>query len=259
MSKTGEIGTNNYGTKMKIIRHNGNGDIDIEFLDDYHFVKKHTTYSNFKNGQIKNPYDRSVYEIGMTGNGKYMAKESGQITKEYSVWKDLIKRCYSPRAEKVYPIYYGKCEVCNEWHNFQTFAKWYDENYYEVDERLHLDKDILYPGNKIYSPHHCMLVPQRINELFTYKRNNTGLPIGIKRTSTGRFECGYNGKSIGTFDTLDKAFSMYKSQKENAIRCVAEEYKGIIPLKLYETLINYKVIIENDINYNGSKKEDNDE
>lgn len=33
-------------------------------------------------------------------------------------------------------------------------------NKYECDERLYIDKDILYPGNKVYSPDTCLLVPQ---------------------------------------------------------------------------------------------------
>lgn len=34
---------------MKIIRYNTSDDIDIEFQDEFHYVK-HTTYSNFKIG-----------------------------------------------------------------------------------------------------------------------------------------------------------------------------------------------------------------
>ena len=31
---------------------------------------------------------------------------------------------------------------------------------------MRVHKDILYKGNKIYSPHHCIFVPQRINLQF---------------------------------------------------------------------------------------------
>ena len=40
--------------------------------------------------------------------------------------------------------------VCEEWHNFQNFAKWFYENYYEISgEKMRLDKDILIKGNKM--------------------------------------------------------------------------------------------------------------
>ena len=52
----GEIRENNKGTKMKIIRCRNREDIDVEFLDEHHYVKHNTTYSNFVRGQIKNPF-----------------------------------------------------------------------------------------------------------------------------------------------------------------------------------------------------------
>ena len=69
------------------------------------------------------------------------------------------------------------------WHNYQNFAQWFNENRYDVEGRLHIDKDILYPGNKIYCPDTCLLVPQRINMLFLNKPNKRGLPNGIIKSS----------------------------------------------------------------------------
>ena len=47
----------------------------------------------------------------------------------------------------------------------------------------------------------------RINELFTCKVNGNGLPVGIYKTSAGRYNSSYNGKNIGTFDTLEEALN----------------------------------------------------
>ena len=120
--------------------------------------------------------------------------------------------------------------------------------YYDVNERLHLDKDILIAGNLIYAPDKCILVPQRINELFTCKVNGNGLPVGIKETSTGRYEVKYNGKHLGTFDTLEQAFEKYAQRKEEVIREVANEYINIIPKNIYDALMKYKVEMKNDKN-----------
>ena len=70
LDRTGEIGRNNFGTDMKIVAYRRYDDIDVEFLDEHHYVKEHNTYSNFKSGAIKNPYDRSVYGVGYVGEGK---------------------------------------------------------------------------------------------------------------------------------------------------------------------------------------------
>lgn len=52
-------------------------------------------------------------------------------------------------------------------------------NRYECKGRLHVDKDILHPGNKVYSPENCILLPQRINELFfVSSRGTSNLPQG---------------------------------------------------------------------------------
>lgn len=33
---------------MKIVGYRNTNDIDVEFLDDFHYIKKHNTYNNFK-------------------------------------------------------------------------------------------------------------------------------------------------------------------------------------------------------------------
>ena len=48
LDRTGEIGRNNFGTEMKIVTYRRYDDIDVEFLDEHHYVKEHNTYSNFK-------------------------------------------------------------------------------------------------------------------------------------------------------------------------------------------------------------------
>lgn len=235
---------------MKIVAYRNYDDIDIEFLDDFHYIKRHNTYSNFKSGGVKNPYDRALFGVGYIGDGKWKVKdENGKFSRVYLCWMHMIERCYYEKNKDLHPAYFGIATVCDEWHNFQTFADWYSEREYDCEGRLHIDKDIKYPGNTVYSPETCILVPQRINELFTCRRNNLGLPVGIRTTSGGNFMASYNGKGLGTYKTLREAFDVYATNKEQAIKGVAEEYKNIIPLEVYEALLNYRVLLENDKNY----------
>ena len=74
IQKIGEIRNNNSGTPMKIIDYKSTSDITVEFLDEYHYTK-HTTYSNFIRGNVKNPYDRDLYGVGYHGAGNWKVKD----------------------------------------------------------------------------------------------------------------------------------------------------------------------------------------
>lgn len=234
---------------MKIIRYGGRDDIDVMFLDEYKYVVTNTQYCNFKTGQIKNPYDKSLYDVGFIGVGKYSSRNNKlkKPTDEYEVWTGIMGRCYHDKEK--YPTYFGVSTVCEEWHNFQNFAEWFNENKYDVCGRLHVDKDILFPNSKIYSPETCLLVPQRINMLFSNKANNRGLPNGIYKRKSGKYSAKYNSKELGVFNSLEEAYAAYAKEKENKIKEVADEYKSIIPEHVYNALYNYKVDIANDKNY----------
>ena len=244
----GEINENTKGTKMKIIAYRGNSDIDVEFLDTHHYVFQHAIYQNFKTGTIKNPYDKTVYGKGYIGEGKYVGWVNGNHTEEYEIWKGILKRCYSESQKDVFNSYFNISEVCDEWLNFQNFAEWYHTHKYECDGRLHIDKDIKYPGNKLYSPYHCLLTPQRINMLFMNKPNNRGLPNGIKKYKSG-YLAKYNQEELGIYPTVEEAYAVYSDAKKKAIIAIANEYRGKIPEELYNALLNYEIRIENDKNY----------
>ena len=237
-SRVGEIENNRFGTEMKIVKYDGYNDVTVEFQDEHHY-RLHTTYTNFKRRQALNPYDRSVFGVGYLGEGNHSTGTSKKRTQEHRVWRGMLERCYSEKYKEDNKSYYGIATVCDEWKCFQKFAEWYNNNKYEVDGRLHLDKDILYPENKIYSPQTCLLVPQRINMLFMTRPNKSGLPNGVRKESKGTFSAVYNGKNLGKFDSIKDAETAHYKAKLEAIKQVAEEYKEIIPQKVYDALINW--------------------
>ena len=163
----------------------------------------------------------------------------------------MLERCYDPYRLNKYPTYID-CYVCDEWLCFQNFAEWFYQNYYEIEnERMHLDKDILVKGNKIYSPETCVFVPNRINTLFVKQQRKRGeYPIGVsphKRADVLQASCNISEKQeyLGRF-SLNKpfqAFTCYKNYKENYIKKVADEYKNLIPSELYEALYKWEVEI----------------
>ena len=253
IDRTGEKYINNFGSKMIIVGYKTNKNIDVYF-PEYGWTTRNVRYVDFKKGLIKCPYDKSIYGIGYIGEGEYKPTENGENTRVYSTWHGMLKRCYSDKCHKKRPTYID-CEVSEEWHNFQNFAKWYYSNYYEIEgERMELDKDILVKHNKIYSPKTCIYVPQTINSLFIKCDKSRGQSIiGTTPHKNGKYvsQCRIinpkTGKSkkeyLGYYDTQQKAFEVYKYYKEKNIKEVADYYKEQIPLKVYDALYNYEVEI----------------
>lgn len=248
IDRTGEINHNNFGSKMVISEYRNTRDVDVYFTE-YNWTKKSTRYDRFKNGSISCPYERRTCGVGYLGEGEHKAVENGKETECHIAWKTMMIRCYSDNKHEKY-MSYIICTVCEEWHNFQNFAEWYENNYYEIEnEKMDLDKDILYKGNKIYSPKTCIFVPRRINSLFVKNDIDRGkYPIGVsyrKREGTYVSQCrnGKNREFLGRFSNPIDAFNSYKKYKEKIIKEVADEYKNKIPNELYEALYRYEVEI----------------
>ena len=193
---------------------------------------------------------RTVFGIGFNTGDIYPASVKGKHTKCYDMWHDMMKRCYSEKYQKghKYGENYVGCTVCEEWHNFQVFAKWYYENYYEVEnERMCLDKDIVCRGNKTYCPQHCRIVPNMINCVINNcKSARNGLPVGIHKQDTYYIvQCSAFGKQhyLGCFGSKQEAFRCYKQHKESVIKQTANKYKEYIPQDVYTALLNWEVNI----------------
>jgi hypothetical protein len=84
--------------------------------------------------------------------------------------------------------------------------------------------------------------------LFTNKANDRGLPNGITRAGN-KYLAKYNHKELGTYISVEEAYSVYAQEKEKHIKQVADEYKDIIPIQVYEAMYRYKLDIRNDKNY----------
>lgn len=198
-----------------------------------------------------------IYGVGFA-IGKYPATIDGTKTKEYETWRGMLKRCYEQAYQEKEPTYSG-CEVCKEWHCYETFYEWIiqQENYNKWKNggrNWCIDKDISIKGNKIYSPSTCFLVPKNVNGLFTNRKLHRGeLPVGVRHHKknhnygatcmnpfTGKFH------HIGSYLTIQEAFNAYKKYKENIIKLVAKkEYEnGNITERCYNSMLKYEISIE---------------
>ena len=247
--RLGERFVTNEGYIVEIVEYNSYNDVWVEFQDE-HKTRVHTQYHKCKDGGVKNYFHPSIYGVGFLGEGKYKCSINGKMTKEYREWKGMLERCYDEKCQNRCPTYKGVV-VDEYFYNFQNFAKWYEDNYYEIEgETMDLDKDILCKGNKIYAPDKCIFVPHRINTLFTKRDTSRGdCPIGVsynKKANKYVTLCQVVDRTeyLGCYNTSEEAFLAYKQFKEAYIKQVADEYKDKIPQRLYDAMYAWEVEID---------------
>ena len=190
--------------------------------------------------------DNTVYGVGINDFNNNVSV-NGHHIKSYYHWKSMLARCYDKKLHKARPNYIG-CSVCNEWLSFSVFKEWFDKNYVEG---YHLDKDILFKGNKIYSPETCCFVPKEINYLYTKSKATRGeYPIGVcydkeNKKFAAQIRVNNKVKGIGRYSTKKEAFDAYKIAKEAYIKKMAVDYYelGLISKIVYNAMLNYKVNI----------------
>lgn len=88
----------------------------------------------------------------------------------YRAWKNMLKRCYSAKFQECRPTY-KNCTVSEEWLTFSNFKAWMVTQDWEDK---HLDKDILFEGNKVYGPETCAFVSPMVNNFTTDSRAARG-------------------------------------------------------------------------------------
>ena len=152
--------------------------------------------------------------IGKTPQAKY-----------YKVWLSIYFRCYSPRCHQKLPTYMN-CSVSKEWIYLSNFREWFNQNYVEG---YHLDKDLLFPGNKVYGPNTCVFVTSNINSLFVFSNSTRGkYPLGVNFHKTSNlFEAkckdGKGNRIRKTFKDPTEGHFFYLEQKINIINQYLEE------------------------------------
>lgn len=147
-------------------------------------------------------------------NGKY---EQLWVCPFYETWKGMIHRCYSAKKQSRRPTYIG-CAVISEWHSFSIFRIWMLNQKWEGN---HLDKDILFPGNKVYSPDTCIFVSQKINAFITDCGSVRGeWPAGVSWNKSARkFQAGcqnpFTGRNeyLGVFTCPEEAHEAWRHRK----------------------------------------------
>lgn len=144
----------------------------------------------------------------------------------YRKWAHMLERCYSEKQSTNNPTYKG-CSVCEEWLTFSNFKAWMEQQDWEDK---HLDKDILFPGNKIYSPETCVFIDAKVNTFLIESDASRGqYMVGVcwhKRCKKFRARCNDGEgklKHIGLFDTELEAHQAWLAFKLKVAKELAAE------------------------------------
>lgn len=234
------------GEKVTVIDYNNATKITVRYENGFIQILQG---ANLIRGNFKSPYLISHCGYGYIGEGKYKPTVKGVKTEYYKAWCSMLERCYGNSSTFIVRGYGSEC--CEEWHNFQNFAEWYENNYYIVgEEKMCLDKDILIKGNTIYSPTTCCIVPNSINCLIVGSDSIRGeYPIGVSyKHGEGYYARCNDGNNktvyLGTYKTPEEAFAVYKNYKEKVIKLRAKELSGVMPHNVVQALYNYEIGID---------------
>ena len=231
---------------FKIVKYNDSDNVEIRFVNTGYETTVRLT--NIRNGNVKDPYLPSVYGIGISGT-KYPITINGTLTKEYTLWQSMLRRCYSDICKNKRPTYEG-CQVSENFKSYEYFYEWCQSQVGFGNEGWHLDKDLLIKGNKFYSESTCVFIPSEINTVLVKSDKIRGeYPIGVHWSNTSKAFVAMVKKNkgkreyLGLFTTELEAYNAYKEAKESFVKEQAEKRKDEIDLRAYEALMSYEVEI----------------
>ena len=227
----------------EVIEYINNKEIVVIFDDTGYKNSYHA--KDLRQGSIKDPFIRSVFEVGYLGDGPFSWSRTKKI---YDKWNKMFERCYAAQAPTRNPTYID-CIVSKKFHCLQNFGYWYQDQYCSNIPNVQLDKDLLFKHNKIYSPNKCLLLPPKLNTLLIKADASRGqCCIGVTYCEMYKkpykAQCSINKRQVYKyFNTEYNAFRWYKRTKESHIQEVTESYKNVLDPRAYNALMNYEVEI----------------
>ena len=231
---------------FKVLKYNDSVNVEIQFLTTG--FEMFARLGDIRNGEVKDRYTPSVYDIGIIG-AKYPVSEGGIDTKEYTLWCNMLKRCYSDTYQKKRPTYEG-CKCSENFKSYEYFYEWCQKQVGFGECGFQLDKDLLVKGNKVYSESTCVFIPTEINSVLIKCTATRGKHlIGVCWSKKSKAFVAMVSRSkrgseyLGLFNTEIEAFNAYKQAKENHIKELANNWKDQIDDRAHEALMKYTVEI----------------
>lgn len=144
----------------------------------------------------------------------------------YRTWVRMLERCFSEKYKAKNPTY-KDVTCCEEWLTFSNFKSWMEQQEWEGKE---LDKDIIFPNNKVYNPETCAFVSRVTNTFVLASDASRGKhPLGVywsKCAKKFQVQCKNpftkNNEYLGLFDCAKEAHEAWRKRKHELAQLVAE-------------------------------------
>lgn len=147
---------------------------------------------------------------------------------------DMVSRCQNR--------HYGI--VCTFWkENPESFYRWMEEvSYPDAGCNYEIDKDILFPMGRVYSPETCCLIPKSLNLLFEISKNYIH-----KEHKHGEEKYWFipPGSTTGRIykSTKEEAKAEYLRLKVDFMKKRIEESKHMVTEKIYNAMQDYVKVL----------------
>lgn len=172
-----------------------------------------------------NDLDYVVYkESSTTVEGNRVRKQEW-VCPFYCAWVGMLKRCYSKKYKQEHLSYVDV--VCTEdWFYASKFKSWMQEQDWEGKQ---LDKDIIVPNNKLYSPSTCAFVSSVTNSYILDSKSSRGeWLLGVywnkanrKFTAQCRNPFTKKNEYLGLFDKETETHEAWRKRKHELAQLVA--------------------------------------
>ena len=174
--------------------------------------------------EIKLKTKRKVYGVGINDADYQISWKvvvDGKVKRAmchfYQTWCSMLCRVHSKHYHKRHPTYIGS-SVCKDWIYFSNFKAWMETQDWEGKQ---LDKDLLVPGNKVYSPETCVFIDRSLNLFMTECDASRGKhPLGVswdKLSNKYKAECSNpftkKREHLGVFNDADEAHAAWRKHK----------------------------------------------
>lgn len=183
---------------------------------------------------------RLVQGVGINDR-KYSTKREGKACREYILWSNMLKRCYSKNYLAAGPSYEG-CTVSDNFKLYSYFYEWCrsQQGFYNVGWSLDKDLLSLSEKSKQYHENTCVFLPNIINSALA--KGTTGELPGTTvkgRKYEAQIRTVDKVSYLGRFDTKEEASQAYQTAKVQRIKDLANQYKYQLDPRAYLALMNY--------------------
>ena len=172
-------------------------------------------------------WKKPVFGVGINDLDRFVSWTNSEGNKQvcpiYRAWQNMLGRCYDAKFHVRHPSYIG-CEVEEGWLKLSVFEAWMEKQDWKGNQ---LDKDILCPGNKIYSPETCAFIDKRVNLFVLDSLATRGeWPLGVcwakrerKFQANIRNPFNLTQEGLGYYDNPEEAHLAWKRRKHE-LACI---------------------------------------